>query len=126
MSISNIRRTRTIAMTLSGSLLLSALSSHAVLAESNMAGMDHQQMNHQDMMTGTYPVHGVITAIDASQLQVTLKHDAVKALNWPAMTMPFRIENESLLNNLKVGQTINAQFKTEEGQSPVIVSIETK
>jgi Cu(I)/Ag(I) efflux system protein CusF len=68
--------------------------------------------------TGT----GVVAEIDAKQAMLTLKHDPIPALGWPAMTMPFRVTPPSLLDGLKVGQKI--EFDTNEGHGlPEITAI---
>lgn len=49
---------------------------------------------------------GVITAIDKTAGTVTIKHDAIPAVDWPAMTMAFKATPASLLDGLKVGEKI--------------------
>ncbi|MFZ5669005.1 MAG: efflux RND transporter periplasmic adaptor subunit [Pseudomonadota bacterium] len=41
---------------------------------------------------------------------VTMSHDPVPGLNWPAMTMLFRVEDPSLLRGLKVGDRVAFAF----------------
>lgn len=59
---------------------------------------------------------GVVKKIDAKGLSVTIAHDPIKALNWPAMTMPFKVADKAVLANLKVGAkvrfTLNGQTIT--------------
>ncbi len=65
---------------------------------------------------------GVITEIDAKDAMLTLKHEPIPALGWPAMVMPFRVTPPSLLDGLKVGQKID--FDTNEGHGlPEITAI---
>lgn len=68
---------------------------------------------------------GVVTEIDPSEHTVTLKHEPIKALGWPAMTMSFRVEPASLLTGLKVGQKIGFDT-TEDGALPQITAIRKK
>lgn len=68
---------------------------------------------------------GVVTEIDASQHTVTLKHEPIKSLGWPAMTMSFRLASDSLLKDLKVGQKIGFDT-TEDGALPQITAIRKK
>lgn len=49
---------------------------------------------------------GVITAIDKTAGTVTIKHDAIPAVDWPAMTMAFKANPASLLSGLKVGEKV--------------------
>src|SRR4051794_22019458 len=65
---------------------------------------------------------GVITEIDVKEATLTLKHEPIPALGWPSMTMPFRANPPSLLDDLKVGQKIG--FDTREaGALPEITAI---
>lgn len=104
-----------------------ALGSSVWAADASMGSMqDMPGMQMSDTAkVKTFPLHGVIKAIDATALQMTLQHNAVQALNWPAMTMPFQVKDAALLKGLKTGQTIDAQFTTEDGQAPTIVSLKT-
>ncbi|TAM13095.1 MAG: copper-binding protein [Nevskiaceae bacterium] len=52
--------------------------------------------------TGT----GVVEAVDQAQGAVTIKHQAIAALDWPAMTMAFKAANAELLKEVKVGEKI--------------------
>lgn len=49
---------------------------------------------------------GVVTAIDAKAAQVTLKHGAIPAVGWPAMTMAFRASPPSLLKGVRIGEAV--------------------
>lgn len=58
---------------------------------------------------------GVITEIDANDGSLTLKHEPIASLGWPAMTMSFRVVPTSLLKGLKVGQKIGFDAKQGTG-----------
>jgi Cu(I)/Ag(I) efflux system protein CusF len=58
---------------------------------------------------------GVITEIDAEDGTVTIKHEPIASLGWPAMTMGFKATPPSLLNGLKVGQKISFDAKQGTG-----------
>lgn len=49
---------------------------------------------------------GVITEIDAKASTLTIKHEPIASLGWPAMTMSFHAKSPDLLKGLKVGQRI--------------------
>lgn len=67
---------------------------------------------------------GVITAIDAGAGRVTLSHEPLPAINWPAMTMPFPVKDAVLLRGRKTGDRVRFAFqKPHEGQTPVIERI---
>lgn len=58
---------------------------------------------------------GLITAIDATQAMVTLKHAPIPSLGWPTMVMPFRVTPPGLLKGLKVGQKVVFETREAEG-----------
>ena len=65
---------------------------------------------------------GVVTEIDANGGTVTIKHEAIKTLGWPAMTMSFKAAPASLLKGLKVGQKIG--FDANQGSGlPEVTAI---
>ena len=49
---------------------------------------------------------GEITKIDAAQKKVTIKHEELKNLDMPAMTMVFVVANDDLMKKAKVGSQI--------------------
>ncbi len=106
---------------------LSALFAAGSQAEATMSHDMSQMpaMNMSQQQQQSYPLNGRIVAVDAANQQVTLEHDAVTELSWPAMTMPFKVADATLLEGLQPGQTIMAMFTTNEGEAPTIVSLHT-
>jgi Cu/Ag efflux protein CusF len=66
---------------------------------------------------------GTVRAVDLDGGTVTLKHEAIAALGWPAMTMKFSVASASLLENLQVGERIRFELENRAGK-PVITKIE--
>lgn len=65
---------------------------------------------------------GVITEIDAKAGTITIKHQPVASLGWPAMTMSFKAAPASLLKDLKVGEKIG--FDANQGNGlPEVTAI---
>ena len=58
--------------------------------------------------TAVYRTTGVIVEIEPDSL--TLKHVAVPALKWPAMTMPFKLADKSMTAGLRKGQAVDFSF----------------
>ncbi len=101
--------------------------------------MDAKDMKNMDahmckaMMTGSDGKHAakhakmknhkaaaVVKEIDTANGKVMLAHQPVKSLNWPAMTMGFKVVDKSLLPKLAVGKKVNVEFR-KEGEEYVIV-----
>ena len=106
---------------------LTALFAAGSQAQETMSAHDMSQMPgmSMDQSQKTYPLNARVVAVDVANQQVTLEHDAVTELNWPAMTMPFKVADAKLLQGLQPGQTIMAMFTTNEGEAPTIVSLHT-
>jgi membrane fusion protein, copper/silver efflux system len=60
---------------------------------------------------------GVVEAIEPNR--VTLQHDPVPALKWPAMSMPFALKATEQTAGLKVGDRV--RFSFSEGASGVVI-----
>ena len=79
--------TRLITLTLSSLLAISVQAAETM--SHDMGQM--QGMTMSATQQKTYPLNGRVVAVDNANLQVTLEHDAVTELQWPAMTMPLAI-----------------------------------
>lgn len=108
------------------------------MKDSDMKGMDMKDMDAQkckDMMNGkgskhqakdakamTHKAVAVVKEVDAANGKVTLAHEAVKSLNWPAMTMGFAVKDKMLLDKLAVGKKVNVELK-KEGSDYVVTAV---
>jgi membrane fusion protein, copper/silver efflux system len=70
--------------------------------------------------------HGVgnIKEMDWAHATVTIAHDPIASLNWPAMTMDFRARDPALLRSLKPGQKVDFEIVEESAGEYVIVHIQ--
>lgn len=64
---------------------------------------------------------GTVTAIDPASGKITLEHDAIPAVEWPAMTMGFKSKPE-LLAGIAVGDKVDFDL-TVSGNAGEITSI---
>jgi protein SCO1 len=55
----------------------------------------------------TYTLQGQVLSLEIPRKQLTIKHEEIKGL-MPAMTMPYEVKDEQLLNGLAPGDLINA------------------
>ncbi|MGV6475571.1 copper-binding protein [Azotobacter vinelandii] len=83
--------------------------------------MEGMQMKKETKQTPVAKTKGTIKAIDTKNNTITLAHDAVPALQWPAMTMAFGATPEQLAG-LKVGDRVEFEFRAD-GMKATIVSI---
>ena len=69
----------------------------------------------------SHKAHGTVDSIDAKAGTVTLNHDPVASLKWPAMTMDFTLANPALIQGLKPGAAINFEF-VERGAGEWVIT----
>ena len=82
------------------------------------AAVDHSNMV---MANGV----GVVKSVDLKANTVVIQHDPIAALNWPAMTMPFKAETPNVLKDVKAGQAVNFQVM-QMGSATTVTSIQPK
>ena len=110
------------ALFLAGAL---ALPAHAAM--DNMPGMgDARQAGSQalqDPAGHPFMAHGKINRIDAEAGTVNITHGPIKALNWPGMTMGFRVADKSLLKGLKAGDEVDFDLAKAPAGNYVVTRI---
>ncbi|WP_027684755.1 copper-binding protein [Rhizobium leguminosarum] len=63
---------------------------------------------------------GVVNKVDTKANKVTIKHEDLKNLDMPAMTMVFRVEDPALIEKLKEGA--NVEFVAERVNDKLTVT----
>lgn len=99
----------------------SAVLTVSMLIAPSFAATTHA---HGDMASTPAPVSLYRLKGEVVQLldgRVVLNHQAVTALSWPAMTMPFQLATPELVQGLTPGLQIEAQFVLVENDSPRIL-----
>ena len=59
---------------------------------------------------------GVVKSVDQAKGTMMLKHEPIKSLNWPGMTMSFSVRDRKLLSQVKPEQKIAFDFVEEKGR----------
>ncbi|KKO48345.1 hypothetical protein VT06_12250 [Arsukibacterium sp. MJ3] len=103
-------------------VLFAALASCATLAQ--QAHAEHHQNAEtlpaaaaEDMTVAT------VRKIDVEYGKITLKHEAIKSLAMPGMTMVFQIDDKTLFEGLAPGDNVQFQVK-KIGTKLVVTAIE--
>jgi Cu(I)/Ag(I) efflux system membrane fusion protein len=73
----------------------------------------------------SHKTEGTLKSIDAAGT-VSVRHDPVASLGWPAMTMDFVLANPSLVATIKPGSPIAFEFVERKPGEWVIVKLEAK
>lgn len=82
-----------------------------------LTAMSSTVYSQTDQMT-----EGLIRKIDKENSKVTIKHEEIKSLDMPPMTMVFQVSNQSLLDKIKVGETVKFTV-IQQGEKLVITDI---
>lgn len=54
----------------------------------------------------SYAVKGEVVVVDKATGKVKLKHEAVPELEWPGMTMDFKVKDKAILKGINPGQKV--------------------
>jgi Cu(I)/Ag(I) efflux system protein CusF len=113
------------------SLLLALSVSGAAVAQSgDMGGMKDKGMDMKSMdMKGDkaskdaiHETSAVVKKADPEKGKVTLAHEPVPSLSWPAMTMAFQVKDKALFDKLNAGKKVDVEF-VKEGSNYVVTSV---
>lgn len=70
----------------------------------------------------THRAVGTVKKADVRAGTVQLAHEPVKSLNWPAMTMAFKVQDKALLDKLGEGRKVEVDFE-QIGKDYVITAV---
>ncbi|MDR3073539.1 MAG: copper-binding protein [Deltaproteobacteria bacterium] len=101
-------------MTLALALTVAALP--AIAAAANHAGHGgHHPPAKESAQNRIYTTTGTVEGLDAAAGKAAIRHEAIPALGWPAMSMRFAVENPALLQGLKAGDAVRFDFRNNNG-----------
>ncbi len=110
------------------SLILSIVGTGLAHAD-DMSGMDMKKTKPMSMAKKTEPTEmmtyagsGVVKSVDKTKGAVTLAHEPIAALNWPAMTMAFKVMDATLFDKLSVGKKVDFTLK-KQGADYVVIAV---
>lgn len=95
-------------------------------SESNLkVGLEHLESSQKSTQqspsqTQAIEARGIIRSINAKTHIITLQHDAIPKLDWPAMTMDFLVVKTIPISEFKIGDTIEFFLKKENDQFVII------
>ena len=112
-------------VSLTATALFAALSISTASAQpmGDMKSMDMGQKPAASApMAMTHHAVGTVKKIDRNAGLVTVAHEPVKSLNWPAMTMGFQVQDKRLLDRLAVGKKVDFEF-VQDTRGYVVTSV---
>ena len=98
-----------------------------------MGGMDMKGMDMKDDMKGmemksekgkskTHKGSGTVSKVDSEKGTVTIAHGPVESMNWPAMTMTFKVKDKKMLGKVKEGDKVDFSF-VQSGKDYTITQV---
>lgn len=98
-----------------------------------MEGMDMKNMDMEKCMKmmggsdkeakgGAHKTSAVVKKANPEKGTVTLAHEPVETLSWPAMTMAFQVKDKALFDKLKDGKKVDVEF-VKDGSDYVVTSV---
>ncbi|AKU11571.1 hypothetical protein AzCIB_1675 [Azoarcus sp. CIB] len=114
--------------TILASVLATLMLAGSAFAQQKMDDMKNMDMKGMDMGkpsaagTTTHTAVGVVKAMDTAAGTVTFAHEAVKSMNWPAMTMTFGIKDKTLFDRLADGKKVDFEF-VKEGKGYLVTTV---
>lgn len=102
-------------------MLVPAMAALAQTKADDMKGMD---MAKKPAATApmVHKAMGTVKKVDAKAGVVTLAHEPIKSLNWPSMTMGFKVKDKMLLDKLGDSKKVEFEF-TQEDKDYVITGV---
>ena len=112
-------------------MLRSLIVSIALLAAACSPPAQQEAAKGEMNMAGTTapapagPIAGVgtVTAVDASAGTISLDHEPIAAISWPAMSMQFTAENPAILQGTAVGDRVAFEIKSAT-ETSVITAVQ--
>ena len=102
--------------------ILAATSVFAQTSTGVTKGMDTAKKPAAEAKQQTYTATGTVKKVDVKGGKVTVEHGPVTGLNWPAMTMAFKVKNKALWKSLQEGKKVDLEF-AQQGKDYVVTGV---
>ncbi|MDR1310614.1 MAG: copper-binding protein [Burkholderiaceae bacterium] len=99
-------------------LAISILATGSLIFTASLTATETAQHNHAAQKTIT--ASGTVRSVDTQGGKLVIHHQPISELNWPAMTMPFRVADSALLQGVNPGDKVRF---TLTGNGAVITAI---
>src|SRR5215469_12341523 len=92
-----------------------ALPVQAIRAEANAASPQHSAMRMAHAGHNDAHGTGTVNSVDPAQHKVSLSHNPIPEIGWPAMTMEFPVAPSIDLTAIKPGTRVNFTIEQQPG-----------
>lgn len=66
---------------------------------------------------------GIVKAVDLQTRTVIIAHEPIKAFDWPAMTMKFKVSDPALLKGIAAGNKVNFTLQGKDMMQSTVTAI---
>lgn len=108
--------------TLVGAVAFVAAGAFAQQKMNDMKGMDMGNKPAADAKRATHTTKAIVKKSDNKAGTLTLAHEPVASLNWPSMTMNFKVKDKALWSKLGDGKKVDVEF-VQEGSDYVVTGV---
>ena len=109
-------------MKLALTVLATVLAASAGIAQAQSGGVKGMDMKQDKAAGKAHRATGKVTKVDEGRGSVTIAHGPVPSMNWPSMTMAFKIKDKAMLGKVKSGDQVEFSF-VESGRDHTITEI---
>ncbi|MDP3857731.1 MAG: copper-binding protein [Stagnimonas sp.] len=88
----------------------------------DMKSMDMAKKPAADAKQATHKAKAMVKKVDSKAGTVTLAHEPVASLNWPSMTMNFKVKDKMLWSKLGDGKKVDVEF-VKDGDDYVVTKV---
>ena len=111
----------TLLVLVAASSTLAACGSNEAPSASNMPNMPGPQEPAGGQAAENRGM-GVVQSVDSANGSLTIAHEPIAALGWPAMTMSFKVDQPALLEGVEAGEHIEFTLRGRD-MSAVVTSV---
>lgn len=80
------------------------------MKDMDVKGMEMQSMPKTSDKSQVHKGKGVVKSVDSKKAVVTLAHEPIPSMNWPAMTMGFKARDGKMIGELTRGRNVEFEF----------------
>ena len=106
----------------SAAIVLSLAAPSVLRAQSDTMRPMNIKASEAKAEVKTHKATGTVKKVDAAAGRVTLAHEPIPSLKWPAMTMGFGVKDKALIGKLAPEKKIEFEF-VQQGRDYVITSV---
>lgn len=105
-------------------ILATLFAATGAFAQMNMGDMKTMDMGKKPVSASkqTHSAKATVKKSDANAGKVTLAHEPVPTLNWPAMSMNFKVKEKAFWSKLGEGKKVEVEFVLE-GDDYVVTKV---